>query len=148
MAVCMGFDADKYFTEVPADFQIPAQQPPPDPKMIEVQGKLQQGQQRIQLEAQKIQQDGMLDAATVMIKARELAMKEAELLKDTGQSVDESKIINLALKYEDMLRKDQRERDKMEMSYSLKADELIAEIGLEEMAIRAKAPSGNGIIPN
>ncbi len=148
MAVCMGFDADKYFTEVPADFQIPAQQPPPDPKMIEVQGKLQQGQQRIQLEAQKIQQDGMLDAATVMIKARELAMKEAELLKDTGQSVDESKIINLALKYEDMLRKDQRERDKMEMSHSLKADELIAEIGLEEMAIRAKAPSGNGIIPN
>lgn len=66
--------AEPYITD-PA--QVPPQEPPPDPKMIEMQGKMQIEQQKLQLEEQKMQADIQLE--------REKAEAEVQLAREKMQ---------------------------------------------------------------
>jgi len=83
------------------------QQPPPDPKMIEVQmkgqieqAKLQLEGQRIQIEQAKLQQQGQVDQLETVLKAKETELKsQIETLKANSamqrQSIDErSQMLN------------------------------------------------------
>jgi hypothetical protein len=63
--------AEPYITD-PA--QVPPQEPPPDPKMIEMQGKMQIEQAKLQLEEQKMQADIQLE--------REKAEAEVQLARE------------------------------------------------------------------
>jgi hypothetical protein len=105
MAEAMGLrDPARYLTDPRT---VPPPQPPPDPKMIEVQGKLQIEQQKLQLDAQrlqmegaKLQQSGQVDQLQMALKTRESELKsQIEQLKAQSalqkQLVDErSQVMN------------------------------------------------------
>jgi hypothetical protein len=87
--------------------QMPPQQPQPDPKLIEVQGRLQIDQakvqieqQRLQIDAAKLQQQGQLDQLETVLKAKETELKsQIETLKANAamqkQAIDEkSQVMN------------------------------------------------------
>ena len=126
-----------YFGEIPEGYQVPQPPPKPDPQMQEIQRK-----------AQKDQQDFQVDMMPLQIKARDLALKEAEVQLKAGQSVSPAEIQKLQLQYEKMLLDAELKRQKMAIDATNKIQELDIEARLEKYAIDKKARSGQGIIPD
>lgn len=129
--------ADKFVNDLPIEFTPQPPQPPPDPRLLEVQRK-----------AQKDQVDAKIDMAQVQIKAEELALKRAEILQRSGEQLTAKDISEMRLKYEQMLTDAALKRQQILAEFSLKAEELDRETVLEKYAIDMKAQQGNGRIPN
>ena len=126
---------EMYFGDVPENYQSPPS--PPNPDMLEAQRK-----------QQKDQQDFQVDMMGLQLKARELALKEAEVQLKAGQALSPAEIQKLQLQYEKMLIEAELKRQKIAIDAQSKMQELEVEARLEKYAIDKKAPSGQGIIPN
>ena len=124
-----------YFGEIPQGYQPP--QEPPSAEQMEAQRKMQ-----------KDQQDFQVDMMGLQLKARELALKEAEVQISAGQSMSPADIQKLQLQYEKMLIEAELKRQKIMMEAKAKQEELAIEATLEKYAIDKKARSGQGIIPD
>src|SRR5512139_2200209 len=98
MAEALGLrDPSRYLTD---PRQAPPQQPKPDPKMIEVQGKMQIEQarlqldgQRLQIEAAKMQQSGQVDQLQMALKQRESELK-AQIEQLKAQSAMQKQLVD------------------------------------------------------
>jgi len=127
-----GLKKMKLFKSPPENWP-PPQEPSQDPKMLELQQKAQESQAKLQLETQKAQAQLELERA-----------KSAEQIR-IAQEVEQAK---LQTALQEVERKHALEVEKMEREYQLKWTELEKEAELELIAIRTKAASGNGQIPN
>lgn len=125
--------ADDWFHDVPADFQMPQTEAPPDPKLVAAQAKIQEGQAKLQLESQKAQATVQLERAKAGEQIRVAREVEAAKADAALRKID----MEYALKLE-----------QMEREYALRYQELERESALELVAIKAKSQSGQGQIPN
>ena len=91
---------DAYFMDPDGQEQAP-QEPKPDPKLIEVQGKLQIEGQRLELEGHKLQLEGQKLQSDQQGKGADLKMKEQEV------------VARDALEREKIMLQDERERMKI-----------------------------------
>ena len=82
------------------------------------------------------------------MKARELALKEAQVLADSGTQMSPVEIQKLQMQYEKMLLDAELKRQKMALDATNKLQELEVEASLEKYAIDQKSPKGQGIIPD
>lgn len=126
-------NADSWFNDIPTDFQPP---PPPqqqDPKMMEVQARIQEAQMRLQMDRQKAVADAQLQ--------RDIAIHKAELEKAVAQAKSDNEAEKIRTQMA-------LEVEKMEREHALKVAELELEADLELIAIKEKAASGQGIIPD
>ena len=128
-------DPEQYFGEIPVGYQPP--QKPPSAEQMEAQRK-----------QQKDQQDFQVDMMNLQLKARELALKEAQVLADSGTQMSPAEIQKLQLQYEKMLLDAELKRQKMALDATNKLQELEVEASLEKYAIDQKSPKGQGIIPD
>ena len=128
-------DPEQYFGEIPVGYQPP--QKPPSAEQMEAQRK-----------QQKDQQDFQVDMMNLQLKARELALKEAQVLADSGTQMSPVEIQKLQMQYEKMLLDAELKRQKMALDATNKLQELEVEASLEKYAIDQKSPKGQGIIPD
>ena len=128
-------DPEQYFGEIPIGYQPP--QKPPSAEQMEAQRK-----------QQKDQQDFQVDMMNLQLKARELALKEAQVLADSGTQMSPAEIQKLQMQYEKMLLDAELKRQKMALDATNKLQELEVEASLEKYAIDKKSPKGQGIIPD
>jgi|TARA_R110000744_G_scaffold55347_5_gene117089 hypothetical protein len=126
-----------YFGEIPEGFEMPQPPPKPDPQQMEIQRK-----------AQKDQKDFQVDMMGLQLKGRELALKEAQVQLEAGQTISPAEIQKLQLQYEKMLIDAEIKRNKIALDATSRMQELEVEAKLEKYAIDTKSRSGQGIIPN
>ena len=129
-------DPDQCYNDVPIDWDLPQpdpQQQPPDPKMIEVQQKGMEAQAKLELERQK---------ATANIELeRAKAAEQIRVARETEAAKVETELRKIETQYA-------LEQERMNREFALREEELEKEASLELIAIREKAASGNGQIPN
>jgi len=123
-----------YFGEIPVGYEPPGKGP--DKDTLEAQRK-----------AQKDQMDFQVDMMELQLKARGLALKEAEVQISAGNTMSPADIQKLQLSYEKMLIEAELKRTKIAADAELKLQELDLEARLEKYAIDQKSRSGQGIIP-
>jgi hypothetical protein len=140
MAEQMGMKApERFFKEIPEDYQPPP--PPPDPKVAEVQAKMQ-------LEGQKAQQQAQLDAAKMQFDQQMQTMKlqgERELAMFKAQS--EQQISAARLVMEERLAQQRmvmearldQQRMEMEAAQAERDSQRQAEVGVIAAKEKAKA---------
>ena len=91
--------------------------------------------------------DFQVDMMELQLKARGLALKEAEVQISAGNTMSPADIQKLQLSYEKMLIEAELKRTKIAADAELKLQELDLEARLEKYAIDQKSRSGQGIIP-
>jgi hypothetical protein len=129
-------DPDQCYNDVPIDWDLPQpdpQQQPPDPKMIEVQQKGMEAQAKLELERQKA-------AANIELE-RAKAAEQIRVARETEAAKVETELRKIETQYA-------LEQERMNREFALREEELEKEASLELIAIREKAASGNGQIPN
>lgn len=147
-AICaaQGFkDPGLFFGDVPED--MPAPEPQPDPKMIEVQGKLQLDQFKSQFDAQMTQQKQAGDqqlAAQKIDSERELALIKAQSEREIAEIriAAETQIARERMTMEAMLA---REKASIDADLAERDSKRRAEVGA--IAARSKVNGANGKLP-
>lgn len=113
--------ADDFYTDPKT---APPQQPKPDPKMAEVQGKLQlaqqQGQIKLQQQQQKAELDGKIEAEKAQRDAqREAAQAQADLATDHMHAQNQAQLEQIKLAAE-------QQREQMRMEHELALERIRA----------------------
>lgn len=123
----MGFKSPELFVTDPRT--QPPKPPPPDPKMIEMQGKLQIEQQKLQVDAQKVQTEASLEERRLQ---QELALRREQIQAE------------IALKREQLAAELQLKREQIEAELALKreANAMNAAVKASTSAVRPGGDPG------
>jgi hypothetical protein len=155
-------DVDLYFTdpEVAAKKAQgqPQQPPPPDPKMAEVQGKMQIANQKaqadMQIEQAKLQASVAADqqkGQTDLQVAQQKAQMDVQLAREQGQMdlqiAQQKAQQDLVIAREAAAQELEVETQKMRMQHELRREEMAMEFELEKVKMAAGSPDGNADLP-
>jgi hypothetical protein len=124
--------ADDFYTDPKT---APPQQPKPDPKMMEVQAKLQMQQQQGQIKLQQAQQKAQLDAQLDQQRAAREAQQEAnqaqaDMATDRMHAEHQAQLEQLKTAAE-------QQREEMRMRHQLQLETLKAHFDMEVMKAKA-----------
>lgn len=127
-------DVDIYFTD-PDQYQAPPQEPKPDPKMIEMQAKMQMEQQKAANEAQMTREKA---EAELTLKREEMAAK-IQLEREKAQMAQSAAMEKAQLEQQLAIQK-------LAVDQQMRERELQFEAQLEQMKMAAGSRDGQGDI--
>lgn len=125
---------EPYFTD--PDTREPPE-PPPDPKMIEVQGKLQVEQAKLQMDQQKTVAQGQMDREKM---EAEFALKREQMVAEF-QLKEQQMHMEFAMKREQMSAELSMKREQVETQNAIARENNVMNAAVKEKAVDSKAAS-------